>query len=57
MGILFGSIALSSVAASFGLATGQTYLIIVGFIGISVGILAYLYRKFTRSLDPSTEAT
>lgn len=55
MTIVIGVIAISSVAATFGLATSQTYLVIAGFIGISVGVIAYLYRKSTASSDSSTE--
>lgn len=45
MTVVFGVIAVSSVAATFGLAIGQTYLVTAGFIGISVGVIAYLYRS------------
>lgn len=57
MVVLVGAIAISSIAATIGLATGQTYLITAGFIGISVGVIAYLYRKSTKSPDPSKETT
>lgn len=49
MTVVIGAIALSSVAAMFGLTTGLTYLIIGGFVGISASIMAYLYGVSTRS--------
>lgn len=55
MTVVFGAIAASSVAAMFGLAIGRTYLVTAGFIGISVGVIASLYRKSTTSSDSNLE--
>lgn len=57
MTVVVGAIALSSVAAALGLATGLTYLIIAGFVGISVSIMFYLYWISTRSLAAREEPT
>ena len=55
MVVLVGAIAISSVGATFGLATGQTYLVTAGFIGISAGVIFYLSRKSTASPESSAE--
>lgn len=57
MTIVIGAIALSSVAAMLGLATGQTYLLIASFVGISLSIMAYFYWVTSGDLEPKGEST
>ena len=43
--VIFGALTISSFATTIGLSTGQTYLTIAGFVGISIVSLVFLYRR------------
>lgn len=45
MTVIFGALGISSVAATVGLTTGQTYFSIAGFVLTATVIIVYLYRK------------
>ena len=49
--VIFGALTNSSLATTIGLSTGQTYLTIVGFVGVSLVSLVYLYRRPADSTD------
>lgn len=56
MTIIFGALGISSVAATVGLTTGQTYLTIAGFVVAASIVIVSLYRKqsYTESNSSST---
>ena len=45
MVVIFGALTISSLATTIGLSTGQTYLTIAGFVGVSLVSLVFLYRR------------
>lgn len=45
--LLGGAAILTGVATAIGLSTGMTYLVVIGFVGLAVTGMAYLYRRRT----------
>ena len=54
--VIFGALAVSSVATIIGLTTGQTYLAIAGFVIAATATLVYLYKKMKRNKESSVSA-